>query len=231
MTDAGRQLALAAAPHPLARLNDNSFLALAQGLDDDGDGRFRAATCANSWACTNSPSAATKPCVCLRRDRLRGLAAHVLRHRQRAGSHRTRRAGGTRRSARAWRPMCRRRRRARTKPGSRFPDDDLELAYQPIVSVAGSELAQYQVLLRMRQPDGSLVSAAQAVPAAELAGRIVDLDRQVMERVLDLLSRYQMEGTVAAPVRFAIAAFAGARGRSPTGCCRRSPRAASKAPR
>ncbi|HEY5971277.1 MAG TPA: response regulator, partial [Pseudoxanthomonas sp.] len=34
MIDAGQQLAQAAAPHPLARLNDNSFLALAHGLDD-----------------------------------------------------------------------------------------------------------------------------------------------------------------------------------------------------
>ncbi|HEY5972868.1 MAG TPA: EAL domain-containing protein, partial [Pseudoxanthomonas sp.] len=73
-------------------------------------------------------------------------------------------------------------------------DADLELAYQPIVSVAGSEVAQYQVLLRMRQADGTLVSAAQAVPAAEMAGRIVELDRQVLERVLALLARAQSEG-------------------------------------
>jgi EAL domain-containing protein (putative c-di-GMP-specific phosphodiesterase class I) len=73
-------------------------------------------------------------------------------------------------------------------------DADLELAYQPIVSVAGNNLAQYQVFLRMRQADGTLVPAAQAVPAAEMAGRIVELDRQVMERVLDLLSQSQNEG-------------------------------------
>jgi EAL domain-containing protein (putative c-di-GMP-specific phosphodiesterase class I) len=73
-------------------------------------------------------------------------------------------------------------------------DSDLELAFQPIVSVAGNSLAQYQVFLRMRQADGTLVPAAQAVPAAEMAGRIVELDRQVMERVLDLLAQSQSDG-------------------------------------
>ncbi len=72
----------------------------------------------------------------------------------------------------------------------------LELAFQPIVSVAGSELAQYQVLLRMRQADGTLVSAAQVIPVAEFAGRIVELDRLVMERVLDLLVQRQTEGNL-----------------------------------
>ncbi|MEE7566731.1 EAL domain-containing protein, partial [Xanthomonas sp. Kuri4-3] len=67
----------------------------------------------------------------------------------------------------------------------------LELAYQPIVAVAGGETAQYQVLLRLRQPDGTLLSAAQVVPAAEAAGRIADLDQQVMDHALGLLQQYQ----------------------------------------
>ena len=40
MAAAGRQLALAAAPHVLARLNDNSFLALAKELDAEGMAAF-----------------------------------------------------------------------------------------------------------------------------------------------------------------------------------------------
>jgi EAL domain-containing protein (putative c-di-GMP-specific phosphodiesterase class I) len=50
-------------------------------------------------------------------------------------------------------------------------------------------------LLRLRRGDGSLVSAAQAVPAAELAGRIVDFDREVVTLALHQLSRSQTEGT------------------------------------
>ncbi|MET0754702.1 MAG: response regulator, partial [Pseudoxanthomonas sp.] len=40
MAAAGRELALAAAPHPLARLNDNSFLALAKDLDTESMAAF-----------------------------------------------------------------------------------------------------------------------------------------------------------------------------------------------
>lgn len=77
-------------------------------------------------------------------------------------------------------------------------DATVELAFQPIVATAGSDTAQFQVLLRLRRPDGALVTAAQAVPAAELAGRIVELDRQVVEHSLDLLARRAADG---APLR------------------------------
>ena len=70
-------------------------------------------------------------------------------------------------------------------------DGHLELAYQPIVAVAGNNLAQYQVLLRIRRNDGVLLSAGQVIPAAESAGRIADLDQQVMEHALGLLNLYQ----------------------------------------
>ena len=59
------------------------------------------------------------------------------------------------------------------------------------MAVAGSHSAQFQVLLRLRQPDGTLLPAAQVIPAAEAAGRITDLDQQVMEHALDLLDRYR----------------------------------------
>ncbi|MFT4247825.1 MAG: EAL domain-containing protein [Pseudomonas sp.] len=67
----------------------------------------------------------------------------------------------------------------------------LEPAYQPIVAVAGGDGAQYQVLLRLRQADGSVLSARQVIPAAEAAGRIADLDQQVIEHALGLLHTYQ----------------------------------------
>ncbi|EWS78891.1 GGDEF signaling protein [Xylella taiwanensis] len=70
-------------------------------------------------------------------------------------------------------------------------DGQLELAYQPIVAVAGSDTAQYQVLLRLRKADGSLLSAALVVPAAEAVGRIMALDEQVMEQTLDILKLHQ----------------------------------------
>ena len=71
-----------------------------------------------------------------------------------------------------------------------FDDCQLELAYQPIVAVKGGKTAQYQVLLRMRQPDGTLLSAAQIIPAAQASGRIVDFDQQVLDHTLGLLEQH-----------------------------------------
>ena len=191
MNQAGRELGLAAAPHALARLNDNSFLALAQGLDESAMSAFalqlRAQLGMQEFTIRNDET--------LRLSAAVGYAAlpHTFSD---TGSalEATERAALQARSQREGVAMYLPAAPSADEAHLSLSEDDLELAFQPIVSVAGSELAQYQVLLRMRQPDGSLVSAAQAVPAAELAGRIVDLDRQVMERVLDLLSRYQMEG-------------------------------------
>ncbi|HYM86849.1 MAG TPA: EAL domain-containing protein, partial [Pseudoxanthomonas sp.] len=192
MNDAGRQLLLAAAPHALARLNDNSFLVLAQDLDSEAMGalarRLREQLGLHDFAVRNDETL-----------RLAGAVGYaVLPHTfSDTGSalEATERAALQARLQSEGVALYVPPEASSEADGGRLLDEaDLELAYQPIVSVAGSELAQYQVLLRMRQADGSLVSAAQAVPAAELAGRIVDLDRQVMERVLELLSQYQMEG-------------------------------------
>ena len=65
--------------------------------------------------------------------------------------------------------------------------DRLELAFQPIVSVAGGDEAQFQVLLRMRSADGRLQSAGELLASAEAAGLLGEIDRRVMERALDLL--------------------------------------------
>ena len=45
--------------------------------------------------------------------------------------------------------------------------DSLVLLYQPVVAVAGSDVSQYQVLLRLRDDNGKLRSAAEIIPMAE----------------------------------------------------------------
>lgn len=70
----------------------------------------------------------------------------------------------------------------------------LELQFQPIVAVAGSEDAQFQVLLRMRDSDGRLLSAGEIVPMAEAAGLMHEIDRWVLVRALDLLVTRREEG-------------------------------------
>lgn len=63
----------------------------------------------------------------------------------------------------------------------------IELAFQPIVAVAGGDEAQYQTLLRLRGRDGELHSAARILPAAERAGLLYDIDCRVIELALATL--------------------------------------------
>lgn len=188
MSDAGKRLSQLAHPHPLARLNDNSFLMLARDIDEqtlaqcakglreslaqhvfltNGDEpvhlRSSIGYTALSAAFDDAGMAleATERSTLLARLQPDGIAAHV--------------------------PTSDTDEEERIS----FVDGQLELAYQPIVAVAGNEQAQYQVLLRLRQPDGTLLSAGQVVPAAETAGLIVNLDQQVMEHALDLLAQYR----------------------------------------
>ncbi|MEO5661534.1 MAG: EAL domain-containing protein, partial [Polaromonas sp.] len=66
-------------------------------------------------------------------------------------------------------------------------DHHLHLLYQPVVAVAGSGEAQYQVLLRLRDASGKLLSAAEVIPMAERADFIVDIDRWVTMQALALI--------------------------------------------
>lgn len=63
----------------------------------------------------------------------------------------------------------------------------MEVVYQPVVAVAGSDQAQYQLLLRLRDADGKLHNAAEVVPIAEQAGLIVEIDRWVVGQALALI--------------------------------------------
>ncbi|KFN42409.1 EAL domain-containing response regulator [Arenimonas oryziterrae] len=70
----------------------------------------------------------------------------------------------------------------------------LELLYQPVVAVAGSDDSQFQVLLRMRDSQGRLLSAAEVIPMAERADFIVDIDRWVTMQALALIRDRRSEG-------------------------------------
>lgn len=77
---------------------------------------------------------------------------------------------------------------------SAISDHSLELLYQPVVAVAGSDDSQYQVLLRLRSADGRLLSAAEVVPMAERGDFIVDIDRWVLLQALSLIRDRRAEG-------------------------------------
>ncbi|MBN6151895.1 EAL domain-containing protein [Xanthomonas sp. AmX2] len=188
MTQAGRRLASVTAPQPLARLNDNSFLLLAHETDNAAL-QLRAQALRQSLANHAFP---------VREDEAVHLRcaigfAELPQEFEDAGS--------------ALEAVERTALQARLRPEGvaayappREEEDlgriamfegQLEPAYQPIVAVAGGDTAQYQVLLRLRQRDGSLLSAGQVLPAAEAGGRIADLDQQVLDHALGLLHLYQ----------------------------------------
>ncbi len=190
MNQAGRKLAEVAAPCPVARLNDNSFLCLGAGIDEAtldaqaerlrqglSGSTFQARDDVLNLRCSigytklslgfddaGSALEATERAVLQARLKGNNLAAYVPAQ------------------------------RSEEAPRISLEDGQFELAYQPIVAVAGSDQAQYQVLLRMRQPDGSLLPASQVIPAAESAGGIAQIDHWVLEHALFVLAERQSKG-------------------------------------
>ena len=71
--------------------------------------------------------------------------------------------------------------------------DSLVMLYQPVVAVAGSDVSQYQALLRLRDANGKLHSAAEIIPMAERSSLIVEIDRWVMKQSLALVREHLLE--------------------------------------
>lgn len=72
--------------------------------------------------------------------------------------------------------------------------EGFELAFQPIVAVAGGEESQYQALLRLRDENGELHPAGRIIPLAERADLIVDIDRWVIQTALKAITRREQDG-------------------------------------
>ncbi|MCW2990735.1 MAG: hypothetical protein JWM73_1329 [Solirubrobacterales bacterium] len=68
-------------------------------------------------------------------------------------------------------------------------EDRFELHAQPIVDLATGETVHHELLLRMRDPDGQLVSPDAFLPTAERYGDIRDIDRWVISHAMELAAR------------------------------------------
>ena len=66
----------------------------------------------------------------------------------------------------------------------------LTFAYQPIVDAAGGGVRLYECLLRMRAPDGEIITANRFVPIIEQLGLMRTVDRHALEIAIDDLERY-----------------------------------------
>lgn len=73
-------------------------------------------------------------------------------------------------------------------------EDNFEIMVQPIMRLEDNDIKHYEVLLRMRDADGSLVSPGHFIPVAEQSGQIIQIDRWVLRNSLKLLSQLQQQG-------------------------------------
>ncbi|NNC77971.1 MAG: EAL domain-containing protein [Woeseiaceae bacterium] len=81
---------------------------------------------------------------------------------------------------------------------SAVEDERLELFFQPIIGIAQGRSAprgHYELLLRMRDENGDLVSPDQFIPAAERYNLMSTLDRWVIHTALTELADKHSEGT------------------------------------
>ncbi len=67
----------------------------------------------------------------------------------------------------------------------------MQFAYQPIVDAVTREPILHECLLRLVEADGEVVPAARFMPVVEDLGMIRSVDRAVLERGVDVLSRYR----------------------------------------
>lgn len=70
----------------------------------------------------------------------------------------------------------------------------LQLLFQPVAALHGGGDEIFQVLLRLRDERGRRYSAAEIVPMAERNGLIDDIDRAVLARCAEVLSKQQARG-------------------------------------
>jgi len=73
---------------------------------------------------------------------------------------------------------------------SALREERILFAFQPVVSAETEEVDHYECLLRMRTPDGRIVSASEFVPVIEQLGFIRLIDRYVLDKVVEELSAH-----------------------------------------
>ncbi len=69
-------------------------------------------------------------------------------------------------------------------------EDRLRLAFQPVVDIETRRPVFHEALLRLEQPDGSVVGAGHIVPLAERLGLARLFDLAILERVLSTLAEH-----------------------------------------
>ncbi|MGJ4729724.1 EAL domain-containing protein [Luteimonas sp. SDU101] len=197
LTEAGRRLGEVSGGHAASRLNDNTFLVFATGVEGaalpplarqlrDGLGehpfnigeervRLRAvvgyAELALGFEDAGAALSAAEEALRAARGHPHGVAAWA-----RPVSADDRELSAIEQSLR-----------------EALASGSLLAAFQPIVAVAGGDEAQYQVLLRLRGAGGELYPAGRVLQAANRIGSTLQVDRRMAEIAIGALRRQQEE--------------------------------------
>jgi diguanylate cyclase (GGDEF)-like protein/PAS domain S-box-containing protein len=73
--------------------------------------------------------------------------------------------------------------------------DQLQLLYQPIVSLQGDASEKYEVLLRMLDEENEHILPSQFLPVAEQTGQLAEIDRWVIQRAINRLAEHRARGS------------------------------------
>jgi diguanylate cyclase (GGDEF)-like protein/PAS domain S-box-containing protein len=80
------------------------------------------------------------------------------------------------------------------KVSKALAEDRFLLYFQPIIEIRNRRVSHYEVLLRMRDDDGAIISSAHFVDAAERGGMINALDRMVVSKAVRFLAELRQYG-------------------------------------
>jgi len=82
----------------------------------------------------------------------------------------------------------------RDKVSAALAEDRFVLYFQPIMKIDSGRISHYEVLLRMRDEDGSIIGPARFIDTAERGGMIHDVDRMVISKAIRLLAALNRGG-------------------------------------
>lgn len=72
--------------------------------------------------------------------------------------------------------------------------DQLQLLYQPIVSLQGDASENYEVLLRMLNDENEYILPSQFLPIAEQTGQLAEIDYWVLKHAINTLADHRAQG-------------------------------------
>jgi EAL domain-containing protein (putative c-di-GMP-specific phosphodiesterase class I) len=82
--------------------------------------------------------------------------------------------------------------------------EELEVYYQPVVSLWTDRIAGFEALVRWRHPERGLISPAEFIPVAEETGMIVDIDRWVLQEACRQVHAWQREFSMEPPLGISV---------------------------